>query len=110
MRHWPAPLGLPRYGFAIQAACELGDFLWQTEVEFARRREGTFQCRSVADHRIRVKVCGNFKAVPAYDLGGIAAQGIESAKKVKCIISKEMTREQIAEAQKLSCEWLAAVS
>ena len=36
-----------------------------------------------------------------------AAQGTERAKKSKGIISKEMTKEQIAEAQKLSREWLA---
>ena len=36
-----------------------------------------------------------------------AAQGHENAKKGKGIISEEMTKEQIAEAQKLSSEWLA---
>jgi hypothetical protein len=36
-----------------------------------------------------------------------AAQGAESAKEYKVIISKRMTKEQIAEAQKLSREWLA---
>jgi len=36
-----------------------------------------------------------------------AAQGFESAKKNKGILSERMTREQIAEAQKLSREWLA---
>jgi hypothetical protein len=36
-----------------------------------------------------------------------AAQGIEVAKENKSILSKKMTREQIAEAQKLSREWLA---
>ena len=35
------------------------------------------------------------------------AQGHGIAKKNKGIISEEMTREQIAEAQKLSREWLA---
>ena len=34
-----------------------------------------------------------------------AAQGHENAKKVKSIIAERMTREQIAEAQKLSREW-----
>jgi len=36
-----------------------------------------------------------------------AAQGNEGAKKGKGILSERMTREQIAEAQKLSREWLA---
>jgi len=36
-----------------------------------------------------------------------AAQGNEDAKKGKGIISENMTKEQIAEAQKLSREWLA---
>ena len=36
-----------------------------------------------------------------------ASQGNESAKKNKDIVSKLMTEEQIAEAQKLSREWLA---
>ncbi|MDG1302395.1 MAG: tetratricopeptide repeat protein, partial [Opitutae bacterium] len=36
-----------------------------------------------------------------------AAQGIESAKKNKGILSKKMSKEQIAAAQKLSREWLA---
>ena len=36
-----------------------------------------------------------------------AAQGNEEAKTNKGIISERMTREQIAEAQKLSREWLA---
>lgn len=36
-----------------------------------------------------------------------AAQGDEVAKKNKGIMSERMTREQIAEAQKLSREWLA---
>ena len=36
-----------------------------------------------------------------------AAQGHEVAKKNKGIISGRMTKEQIAEAQKLSREWLA---
>ena len=36
-----------------------------------------------------------------------AAQGNELAKENKGIISERMTREQIAEAQKLSREWLA---
>ena len=34
-----------------------------------------------------------------------AAQGNADAKSGKAIIEKEMTREQIAEAQKLSAEW-----
>jgi uncharacterized protein len=36
-----------------------------------------------------------------------AAQGDEDAKKGKGMISENMTKEQIAEAQKLSREWLA---
>jgi hypothetical protein len=36
-----------------------------------------------------------------------AAQGYEAAKENKGMISKRMTPEQIAEAQKLSREWLA---
>ena len=36
-----------------------------------------------------------------------AAQGDEEAKQNKGILSKQMTKEQIAEAQKLSREWLA---
>jgi TPR repeat protein len=36
-----------------------------------------------------------------------AAQGHEAAKENKGIVSKRMTREQIAEAQKLSREWMA---
>ena len=36
-----------------------------------------------------------------------AAQGNEGAKKGKGILSEKMTKEQIAEAQKLSREWLA---
>ena len=36
-----------------------------------------------------------------------ASQNYEDAKESKGIISKKMTREQIAEAQKLSREWLA---
>ena len=36
-----------------------------------------------------------------------AAQGHESAKNNKGILVKRMTREQIAEAQKLSREWTA---
>ena len=45
-------------------------------------------------------------AVQAYKWWNIAAaQGHENAKKNKAIIEKEMTREQIAEAQKLSAEW-----
>ena len=36
-----------------------------------------------------------------------AAQGTEEAKRNKGILSKKMTKEQIAEAQKLSREWLA---
>ena len=36
-----------------------------------------------------------------------AAQGHKDAKKGKGIASEKMTREQIAEAQKLSREWLA---
>ncbi|MEN8734596.1 MAG: tetratricopeptide repeat protein, partial [Lentimonas sp.] len=36
-----------------------------------------------------------------------AAQGDENAKHNKGILSKQMTREQIAEAQKLSREWSA---
>jgi len=36
-----------------------------------------------------------------------AAQGIEAAKNFKGIISEDMTKEQIAEAQKLSREWMA---
>ena len=36
-----------------------------------------------------------------------AAQGHEGCKKGKDILSKKMTREKIAEAQKLSREWLA---
>ena len=36
-----------------------------------------------------------------------AAQGYEYAKKNKGLISKRMTKEQIAEAQKLSREWMA---
>ena len=36
-----------------------------------------------------------------------AAQGHENAKKGKGIISEEMTKEQIADAQKLSREWMA---
>ena len=36
-----------------------------------------------------------------------AAQGNEDAKKNKGLISKIMTKEQIAEAQKLSREWMA---
>jgi TPR repeat protein len=36
-----------------------------------------------------------------------AAQGAESAKEYKGILSKQMTKEQIAEAQKLSRDWLA---
>ncbi|MDA9260795.1 sel1 repeat family protein, partial [Puniceicoccaceae bacterium] len=36
-----------------------------------------------------------------------AAQGDENAKHNKGILSKQMTKEQIAEAQKLSREWLA---
>ena len=36
-----------------------------------------------------------------------AAQGTEEAKRNKGILSKQMTKEQIAEAQKLSREWLA---
>jgi TPR repeat protein len=39
-----------------------------------------------------------------------AAQGIEQAKGNKEILSKQMTKEQIAEAQKLSREWLANYS
>ena len=34
-----------------------------------------------------------------------AAQGLKSAKKNKGILKEEMTREQIAEAQKLSSEY-----
>jgi TPR repeat protein len=34
-----------------------------------------------------------------------AAQGDDAAKRNKAIIEKEMTREQIAEAQRLSTEW-----
>ena len=34
-----------------------------------------------------------------------AAQGVGSAKKSKAIVAKNMTREQIAEAQRLSAEW-----
>ena len=34
-----------------------------------------------------------------------AAQGNESTKYSKAILEKEMTREQIAEAQRLSAEW-----
>jgi TPR repeat protein len=34
-----------------------------------------------------------------------AAQGNETAKKNKGIVEKEMTREQIAEAQRLSAKW-----
>ena len=37
-----------------------------------------------------------------------AAQGIESAQTNKDIIEQRMTREQIAEAQRLSREWLEA--
>ena len=36
-----------------------------------------------------------------------AAQGTEEAKRNKEIISEKMTKEQIAEGQKLSREWLA---
>ena len=36
-----------------------------------------------------------------------AAQGLEKAKEAKSILSKEMTKEQIAEGQKLTREWLA---
>ena len=36
-----------------------------------------------------------------------AARGYEDAKHNKGILSEEMTREQINEAQKLSREWLA---
>ena len=36
-----------------------------------------------------------------------AAQGLELAKSNKDIVAKRMTREQIAEAQRLSREWLA---
>jgi|TARA_B110000908_G_scaffold24602_1_gene28222 TPR repeat protein len=36
-----------------------------------------------------------------------AAQGNDHSKKAKGMLSEEMTREQIAEAQKLSREWLA---
>jgi len=36
-----------------------------------------------------------------------AAQGRESGKNIKDSIVERMTREQIAEAQKLSREWLA---
>jgi len=36
-----------------------------------------------------------------------AAQGDEGAKRNKGILSEKMTGEQIAEAQKLSREWLA---
>ena len=34
-----------------------------------------------------------------------AAQGVGSAKKSKAIVAKNMTREQVAEAQRLSAEW-----
>jgi len=37
-----------------------------------------------------------------------AAQGNEGAQEAKDIIQGEMTREQIAEAQRLSTEWLEA--
>lgn len=43
----------------------------------------------------------------AYMWFNLAAQGYEDAKNNKGIISKLMTKEQIAEAQKLSREWLA---
>jgi uncharacterized protein len=36
-----------------------------------------------------------------------AAQGDEDAQRGKVMISENMTKEQIAEAQKLSREWLA---
>ena len=36
-----------------------------------------------------------------------AAQGTEEAKQSKGILSEKMTKEQIAEAQKLSREWFA---
>lgn len=35
-----------------------------------------------------------------------AAQGHEGARRLKDILAKEMTKEQIAEAQKMSREWL----
>jgi hypothetical protein len=34
-----------------------------------------------------------------------AARGDDNAKKNKAIVEKKMTREQIAEAQKLAAEW-----
>ena len=37
-----------------------------------------------------------------------AAQGVEDAQENKDIIERQMTREQIGEAQRLSREWLAA--
>ena len=37
-----------------------------------------------------------------------AAQGLENAQKNKDLVEKQMTREQIAEAQRLSREWIEA--
>ena len=37
-----------------------------------------------------------------------AAQGDEDAQELKDLIEEEMTREQIAEAQRLSREWIEA--
>ena len=51
--------------------------------------------------------------VAAYDVAAYmwwnlaAAQGIRFAEINRGIVSKSMTKEQIAEAQKLSREWLA---
>ena len=38
----------------------------------------------------------------------VAARGVEEAQDRKDIIEQQMTREQIAEAQRLSREWLEA--
>ena len=75
-------------------------------------RKAADQGYATAQHNLGV-VYADGQGVPQDDVMAYmwynlaAAQGLEAAKHNKGVLSKQMTKEQIAEAQKLSRKWLA---